>query len=123
VLEALRGVGRFPDAAIDLPLEPELGVVDDERPPDEDVEQRRDILAVNTRSISDDTLSLSPAVSSVISASVAAGVSSCGTWKKTKSSSFGKATISFDVASALFARKSRIASPVVSRTLSSFSQP
>ena len=76
-----------------------------------------------TRSIWEETASFNPAVSSVISASVAAGVSSWGTWKKTKSSSFGKATISRDEESGLLLRKSRIASPVVSKTLSSFSQP
>ena len=58
-----------------------------------------------TRSICDSTASLRPAVSSVISPSVAAGVSSCGTWKKTKSSSFGNATISFDEASGLSGEK------------------
>ena len=47
VLEALRGVRRFADSAIDLPLEPELRIVDDERAPDEDVEQSGDVLAVN----------------------------------------------------------------------------
>src|SRR5258705_11628378 len=47
VLQALRGVGGFPDTTIDLPLEAELGIVNDEGPSHEDVEQRRDVFAVN----------------------------------------------------------------------------
>ena len=47
VLEALRCVRRLANSAIDLPLEAKLRIVDDERAPDEDVEQRGDVFSMH----------------------------------------------------------------------------
>ena len=55
VLEALRGIGRLPHAAIDLALEPQLWIVDDECAPDEDVEQGGDVFAVDALDLRGDS--------------------------------------------------------------------
>ena len=123
VLEALRRVRCFPHPAIDLPLETELGIVDDQRAPDEDIEQRGDVLAVNALDLRRHRV-----------------LESGGQLGDLRIGGGGRIVLRHVEENEivvvgerdhqlrrgqreLLLRKSRIASPVVSSTLSSFSQP
>ena len=48
MLETLRRISGFPNAAVDLALQPQLRIVDDKRATDENVEERGDVFAVDT---------------------------------------------------------------------------
>ena len=123
LLDRARRVRRFANAAIDQPLEPDLRIVVDVRAADVDVEQRRDVLAVLRLDPAADVRAAGAPPCSVISFSVAAATPAAGTWKKMKSSSLVKLTITRDVLSDVSSRNSRTAAAVVSSTASSFSQP